>query len=394
MAEPDPPEPGDRGLDEIGRIIAAAVEGDGIPGVVAAAGRGSSTLGTWAAGLADTTPGAERAMATGTVFDLASLTKVVSTTTVVLALAAAGEFRLDDPAGRYLPSFTALREAGVTIRQLLAHTSGLPSTVKFYERCASRKELLDRLFVTPLQVPPGTRVAYSDLGFMALGEMVSSVAGEPLDAVFRRVVSEPLGLAETGFLPAGPPSRFAATEFRDDGTPWTGVVHDENARVMDGVAGHAGLFSTAADLARFAAWWVSSGDVDVDVVPVASRREAESCQTPGLEGDGGMRGRRGLGWVKPGDRFDILAGAWPSSAVSHTGFTGASVALDSASGAWLVVATNRVHASRDPAAIRAFRHALHTAAAQALLPALPAHPRKKWPRRAGPAPASTSPTQP
>src|SRR5262249_21973143 len=158
-------------------------------GVVAAAGRGQTTLGTWAAGLADTTPGAERSMTAETVFDLASLTKVVSTTTVVLALAAAGELRLDDPVTRYLPA----APWGVTVRQLLSHTSGLPGSVKFYEWCATRGELLDALYRTELEAPPGTRVDYSDLGFMTLGEMISSVTGSPLDAVFQQVVSGPLG---------------------------------------------------------------------------------------------------------------------------------------------------------------------------------------------------------
>ena len=351
-------------LDGIGEIVSAAVVSGGIPGVVAAAGRGQATLGTWAAGLADTTPGAERPMTAGTVFDLASLTKVVSTTTVVLALAAAGELRLDDPVTRYLPA----APWEVTVRQLLSHTSGLPGSVKFYEWCATGGELLDALYRTELEAPPGTRVEYSDLGFMTLGEMISSVTGSPLDAVFRQVVSEPLGMAETCFRPAGPPSRFAATEFRDDGTPWNGIVHDENARVMGGVAGHAGLFAPVADLARFAAWWVSSGSGSGGgPVPAALRREAESCQMPGMLAVGG---RRGLGWVKPGDRFDILAGAWPPSAVSHTGFTGTSIALDATSGAWLVLLTNRVQFTRDPTAIRALRRAVHTAAAKALIPRL------------------------
>jgi CubicO group peptidase (beta-lactamase class C family) len=342
-------------LEAVGEIIARAVAEGGIPGAVAAAGRGSSVLRTWTAGRADTTPGAERPMTASTVFDLASLTKVVSTTTVVLALAAAGDVRLDDPVGRYLPA----APWDVTVRQLLAHTSGLPAIGKFYEWCATRAELLDALFATPLEAPPGTRVAYSDLGFMTLGEMVSAVAGAPLDAVFAAVAAGPLGLADTCFLPSGPPERFAATEFRDDGTAWAGVVHDENARVMGGVAGHAGLFGPVADLARFAAWWAGPGD---GPVPPALRREAEACQTPGLDG------RRGLGWVRRGDRFDILGDAWPPSAVSHTGFTGTSVALDPASGVWVVLLTNRVQFTRDPTTIRALRRAVHAAAAHALLP--------------------------
>lgn len=367
-------------MSDIGAIIGEAVSSGGIPGAVAALGRGPETLGTWTAGFADTTPGAERPMTLQTVFDLASLTKVVSTTTLVLALAASGSLELDAPAARYLPAVPW----DVTIRQLLSHTSGLPASEKFFEFCSSKAELLDALFATELEAAPGTRVAYSDLGFMTLGEIIAAVTGSPLDAAFRELAGEPLGLADTGFLPAGspqcsraaPPRGFAATEFRDDGTPWTGVVHDENARVLNGVAGHAGLFAPVADLARFAAWWASPSDAGP--VPAAMRREAERCQTAGLPGDGGAPGYRGLGWVLRGDRFDFLDGGWPSTAVSHNGFTGTSIALaptspgsapssaDPTSGAWLILLTNRVHASRDPAAIRALRRTLHTAAAPRL----------------------------
>ena len=335
-------------LDAVGKTVAAA----DVPGVVATVGRGPRTLATWAAGQADTTPGAARPMRADTVFDLASLTKVVATTTVTLALAGQRLIGLDDPVTRYLPAFAA---PDVTVRELLSHTSGLPASVKFYEWCADADQLWRELFATPLEAPPGTRVAYSDLGFMLLGRLAATVAGEPLDALFRRLVVAPLGMPDTGYLPDGAPAGgFAATELRVDGTPWTGVVHDENARLLGGVAGHAGLFATAADLATFAAWWVSSAD---GPVPMALRRTAESCQTRGLNG------RRGLGWTRIGDRYDILGDTWPDSAVSHTGFTGTSLALDSASGVWVVLLTNGVHFGRDATAVKALRHDVHTALA-------------------------------
>jgi CubicO group peptidase (beta-lactamase class C family) len=127
-------------------------------------------------------------------------------------------------------------------------------------------------------------------------------------------------------------------------------VHDENARLMGGVAGHAGLFAPAADLARFAAWWVSDSDA---VVPAALRRSATTCQTEGLGG------HRGFGWACRGDDFDILDGLWPPTAVSHTGFTGTSLALDPPTGLWVVLLTNAVHAGRDPAAVKALRRDVH-----------------------------------
>ncbi|MGH3264455.1 MAG: serine hydrolase domain-containing protein, partial [Trebonia sp.] len=209
--------------DAPGELIADAVASGGVPGAVAAIGRGPVTLSTWVAGQADTTPVSARPMTTGTLFDLASLTKVVATTTAVLALAGRGHLGLDDQAARYLPGFTALRDGPVSIRQLLAHTSGLPDTRKFYQWCSSREELLRDLFATPLEAPPGARVSYSDLGFLALGEIVATVAGEPLDAAVDDLVTGPAGMASTGYLPLAAPDRFAATERRADDTPWNGV---------------------------------------------------------------------------------------------------------------------------------------------------------------------------
>ncbi|HET6187883.1 MAG TPA: serine hydrolase domain-containing protein [Trebonia sp.] len=344
------------GLGIAGEIVGAVVRDGGVPGAVAAVGRGPVTLCTWVTGRADTTPATARPMTARTLFDLASLTKVVATTTAVLALAGDGRLGLDDAAARYLPRFTALRDGPVTIRQLLAHTSGLPDTRKFYLWCPSRAELLRDLFSTPLQAPPGTGVTYSDLGFLALGEIVAAVAGKPLDAAVRELMTAPVGMTSTGYVPRAAPGQFAATERRADGAPWNGVVHDENARLMGGVAGHAGLFCDAADLAAFCSWWVSAADA---AVPAWLRREAEACQTCGL------RGSRGLGWVRGGDRFDILGGHWPASAVSHTGFTGTSLALDTPSGVWAVLLTNSVHFGRDATAVKALRRDFHAAVAAA-----------------------------
>lgn len=353
MAEPA----GD--LGRAGQLIVAAVADGSLPGAVAAVGRGETTLATWVAGQADTTPGASRPMTRDIVFDLASLTKIVATTTAVLALAGQRRLGLDDPVTGYLPAFTAGSQGPVTIRHLLTHTSGLPAMRTFYQWCATRGEVLGDLLATPLEVPPGTRVAYSDLGFMLLGEIVAAVTGAAFDVAVGELVTGPLDMRTAGFNPAGPPGRFAATERRADGAPWVGVVHDENARAMGGVAGHAGLFASLADLTAFAAWWVSDADRPV---PVRLRRQGETCATDGLGG------RRGLGWTCPGDRHDVLGQGWPPTAVSHTGFTGTSLALDSGTGLWVVLLTNGVHFGRDASAVKALRRNLHTAVATALLP--------------------------
>ena len=186
----------------------------GIPGAVAVAGRGPVTLGRWAAGQADAIRG--RPMRADTVFDLASLTKVVATTTVTLALAGRGQLGLGDPVAGYLPGFAACRDGRVTVAHLLTHTSGLPGSRTFYRWCGSRAELLRDLCQTPLDAPPGSRVAYSDPGFIALGEVVAAVAGEPLDAAVRRLVTGPLGLTpqnstRTARRTASPPPNAATT---------------------------------------------------------------------------------------------------------------------------------------------------------------------------------------
>ena len=348
-------------LDRIGALLDEAAGEGGIPGAVAAVGRGPVTLGRWVSGQADAIAG--RPMRAGTVFDLASLTKVVATTTVTLALAGRDELKLGDPVAGYLPDASACRDGHVTVAHLLTHTSGLPAGRAFHRWCRSRAELLRDLYQTPLDEPPGSRVAYSDLGFMLLGEVVAAVAGEPLDAAVCRLVTGPLGMTGTRYRPNDPAERFAATECRGDGSAWTGTVHDENARLMGGVAGHAGLFAPAADLARFAAWWVSDDDA---VVPAALRRTAATCQTAAIQAAGA--GRRGYGWACPGDGFDILGGHWPPTAVSHTGFTGTSLALDPAAGLWLVLLTNAVHASRDHTAVRALRRAVHAAVTETRRP--------------------------
>jgi CubicO group peptidase (beta-lactamase class C family) len=346
--KPVPEKPVPDRLEQIGALLHAAVESGGIPGAVAVAGQGPDTLGQWTAGQADALQG--RPMHPDTVFDLASLTKVVATATVTLALAGRGELGLADPVADYLPGFAACRDAGVTVAHLLTHTSGLPGSRQFYRWCGSRDALLRDLAQTAPEAPPGTRVRYSDPGFITLGEVAAAAAGEPLDQAVRRLLTGPLGLASVTFVPNGVADRFAATETRGDGTAWTGVVHDENARLMGGVAGHAGLFATAPDLARFAAWWVSEDDA---VVPARLRRDATASRT---EGGGG---RRGYGWTCAGDAFDILGGHWPPTAVSHTGFTGTSLALDPATGRWLVLLTNAVHFGRDATALVALRRAVH-----------------------------------
>jgi CubicO group peptidase (beta-lactamase class C family) len=337
-------------------LIDQALRDEVMPGAVLAAGRHDARpLLLHVAGDAQRDDAATRPMTADTVFDLASLTKVVATLPSVLYLAGRAEVGLDDPVRRYLPAFGPGKDE-VTVRQLLLHTSGLPDTRRYYQWLGEPGEIRAAALAEPLVAGPGTVVCYSDVGFITLGELVEAVAGCRLDEFVRDVVCAPLGLAATTFRPpAGWAGRIAATE-RVDGVAKVGVVHDENAEALGGVAGHAGLFGTAADLGRYAAAWAG------DSSPMAGlRAEALRCQTEGLGG------RRGLGWGLRHDRWDNMGDGWPESGAGHTGFTGTSLSIDAGTGLWAVLLTNAVHFGRGPEhSVVGLRKAVHAAVAAEL----------------------------
>src|SRR5699024_11694404 len=188
-------------------------------------------------------------MQTDTIFDLASITKVF-TATAAMQLYEQGEFNLDAPVADYIPQFAQNGKSDVTIRQLLTHTSGFPAWIPLYQTTDSREEAYQEVFSTPLDHEPGTHYGYSDLNMITIGALIEKISGERLDQYIKANITEPLGMTDTMFNP--PESlkdRIAATEYQpqtDREIVW-GEVHDENAWAMDGVAGHAGLFSTAQE---------------------------------------------------------------------------------------------------------------------------------------------------
>jgi len=309
---------------------------------------------TWAVGLRRD---GGSAVTAETRYDLASLTKVVATLPSILRLAAAGEVALDDTVGRFFSGagwFQTPSVVDATVRSLLSHTAGLPAWRPLFAQVANRRTALAAVLQSPVERPG--EVVYSDLGFMLLGAIVERVAHERLDAFARREVFEPLGMVETDFGPlAGVP--VAATEdcgWRD--RVLEGEVHDENAAVWDGVAGHAGLFGTAADLARYARAWLRS---DPQVAPAGLWAEATREQARAADG-----ARRGLGWALPpapgaADEGFMGRGA---AGFGHTGFTGTSLWIDPGAGRAVVLLTNRVHPRRgSPAAVQQLRRAVHEA---------------------------------
>jgi CubicO group peptidase (beta-lactamase class C family) len=346
-----------------GELIDAAIAAGRIPGAVLTAGvSGGDPLLVHVAGDARHDESERRPMSAGTVFDLASLTKIVATLPCVLYLVAAGQIGLDDPVCRYLPAFAGAGKDEVTVRQLLAHTSGLPAHRKYYEELTDAAQARAAAVAEPLECAPATVVCYSDVGFIVLGELARAVAGAGLDELVQEVVCRPLGMTDTGYRPDRRLEQDIAATEPVDGTAKVGIVHDENAELLGGVAGHAGLFGTAADLSRYAAAWASGQGFAALRLPDWLRAEALRCQTEGLGG------RRGLGWGLREDRFDNMGEGWPVSGAGHTGFTGTSLSIDPASGLWAVLLTNAVHFGRGPEhSTVALRKQVHAAVAVALL---------------------------
>ncbi|HEY2792738.1 MAG TPA: serine hydrolase domain-containing protein [Micromonosporaceae bacterium] len=319
-----------------------------VPGAVLATREGVHAVGRLAT---DGPP-----VAADTIYDLASLTKVVATLPCVLHLVANAGVGLDDPLSRYVPTFDHGRDR-VTLRHLLTHTSGLPDGYPYF---AMEGTPADRWAAVAAAAPvtePDRLMVYSDIGFMLLGLVVERVTGAGLDEVAARVVFEPLGMKSTRYQPpAAWWPRCAATEADATGRPKVGVVHDENAESLGGVAGHAGLFGTAPDIAVYVQAWA---DPAVDVIRPDLRLEALRCQTAHVGAC------RGLGWTLRGDRWDHMGEVWPGSGAGHTGFTGTSIGFDPVSGAWAVLLTNGVHLGRDNSAVKELRRAVHDALAPA-----------------------------
>jgi CubicO group peptidase (beta-lactamase class C family) len=335
-------------------------------------------------------------------FDVASLTKVMATTTLAAQLAAEGALRLDAPVAEALPGFEAAGKGAVTVRHLLAHASGLPEWRPYHER-AARDPVAGRAFLTPgerpppaalaeaarrgraivreavlaepLEAPPGARACYCDPGFIALGLVLEAIAGAPLSVLAERRVFGPLGLASTGFIDGAEPDRvrwraegraFAPTGFSAPRRErLRGTVNDDNAWAMGGVGGHAGVFSTAAEVAALGQAWLEALSGGRGPVPAAAAEEfgRRDAATPGSA--------RALGWDTPSGGAPSIGsrlGRGPRGAIGHLGYTGCSLWLDLDAGVVCALLTNHVHPSGKPdkPRIRQLRRSFHDAVAEAL----------------------------
>jgi uncharacterized protein YbbC (DUF1343 family) len=316
----------------IAPIVGQEIAAGHIPGAVILIGERGRIVYREAFGMRQTLPQPE-AMTPDTVFDLASLTKVVATTTAIMQLVEAKRLRLDAPVARYWPEFAANGKSAITVKELLTHTSGLRPGLDLSGAWSGAGEALARIAAErPIQ-PPGSRFLYSDLNFIALGELVRRLSGEPLDVYAARHIFAPLGMRDTGFNPApAERARIAPTAYGGRGR-----VQDPTALRMGGVAGHAGLFSTADDLAKFAEMLLGGGQRNG--VRILSRASVARMTAPRVLPGGIVYG---LGWdIKSpfANGMDVLG---PGS-YGHTGYTGTSIWIDPARQEFLIILTNRLY---------------------------------------------------
>ena len=301
----------------------------------------------------------------GTLYDIASLTKVVGLTTACMLLVDSGQLDLDAPITRYVPEFRGPMKDHVTVRHLLTHSAGLVADLPLYDSTATRGAALAAVDTTTLVAPPGTSYTYSDLSAIVLMQAVERVTGKSFDRFLAERVFGPLGMPSTRFLP--PPSsrdRVAPTEhdtvFRHR---WLrGEVHDESAARLGGVSGNAGLFSNALDLSRFAAMLLNNGAWDT-LQLIRAETVAEFTRRQNIPAGS----TRALGWDTPSDSGYSSAGAKLSRrSFGHTGFTGTSLWMDPERDLFIVLLTNRVHPTRANTAILRVRASVAELVAEAL----------------------------
>ena len=369
-----------------------------LPGAVVLVGRGERVLYQKAIGHRALVPAAEP-MTLDTIFDVASLTKVVATTTATTMLIEEGKIRLNDRVSTFVPGFERYGKENITIRHLLTHVSGLRPDVDLADSWTGYDTAIALAIEEVPTAPPGTRFVYSDINFFLLGDIVRRVSGKPLDEFTRERIFEPLGMKDTMFNPpASLAARIAPTE-RCTPYGWPcegpgmsmlrGTVHDPTARRMGGVAGHAGLFSTAADLALFCRTLLGNGALKgTRILSPLATAKMTSPATPPEE-----RNVRALGWdvdsAFSSNRGELL----PIGSFGHTGFTGTSLWMDPATGLYIVFLSNRVH-PEGKGDVTPLRARTATIAAAALSAGVPGLRQFTWAGRDfGAAPPAPAPRQ-
>jgi CubicO group peptidase (beta-lactamase class C family) len=294
------------------------------------------------------------AMQLDTVFDLASMTKVVATLPAILKLMDEGEIRLDDRVSYFLPAFGQTGKEELTLRHLLTHTSGLPSHIEYFKGNLNTNQILERIYKQSLDYTTGERVVYSDLGLITLYNVLETVTSEKFTDFVGREIFTPLEMVETGYNPTFANERYAVTEFSEMlGDYKTGIVHDENTESMGGISGHAGLFAPVGDLAKFAQMIENNGVYNGKRILSEAALHLSRKNYTGFDAE-----HRGLGWILKSPTYSSCGDYFSEGSYGHTGFTGTSIWFDPEVELYVILLTNRVHFGRKPAILR-LRPRLH-----------------------------------
>jgi uncharacterized protein YbbC (DUF1343 family)/CubicO group peptidase (beta-lactamase class C family) len=363
-------------FSSIDQIVNKAVDDHQLPGAVVVVGHGGHVVFRRAYGMRSLEP-TQEPMTPDTIFDMASLTKPLATAVAIMQLYEQGKIGLNDPVAKYLPEFGANGKQDITIRHLLTHYSGLPPDLPLDEPWQGKEEGYRRAFAIAPMRPPGEQFVYSDINFIVLGALVEKLSGMPLDEYTKRNIMDPLGLAHTQFLPpASWIPRIAPTEYEHDpissGIPASrtfpgdvmlrGIVHDPTSRRMGGVAGHAGLFSSADDLAIYAQNLLGRLADRPSKFPL-SRIVLQKMVAPEQPATG--TALRGFGWDIDSPYSSNRGTLFPVGSFGHTGFTGTSLWIDPTSDSYVIVLANSVH-PHGPKSITSLRGRIADAAAVAL----------------------------
>jgi uncharacterized protein YbbC (DUF1343 family)/CubicO group peptidase (beta-lactamase class C family) len=352
-------------LRQLPGVVEKAMHQGKLPGAVILVGHDGSVAYRRAVGYRRLVP-RKLPMRMDTMFDMASCTKIVATTTAIMQLFQEGTIRLDDPVSEYWPEFAANGKQYITVRELMTHYSGLPPDLDLNYDWSGYDTAMQMIVDTAPIVPPGTRFIYSDINFETLGELVHLISGEPLNVYCERHIFKPLGMTSTMFVPpASLRYRIAPTQHVDGTTGpilW-GEVHDPTARRMDGVAGHAGLFSDARDLSIFCQMLLNGGTYHG--VHILDRLTVEKMTTPQSPVD--KMAVRGLGWDIASPFSSNRGQLFPVGSFGHTGFTGPSLWIDPVTRTYVVFLSNRVHPNGRGDVV-ALRSMIDTAIAAALGP--------------------------
>jgi len=349
-------------LSGVDSIIQQSIADGNIPGAVLVVGHNGTVVYRKAYGMRSLEPHRE-VMTIDTIFDLASLTKVIATTTAAMQLFEQGKFRMNDSVSKYLPEFAQNGKDDITIRQLMTHYSGLAPDLDLTTPWEGKNTAYQLAFVMPPETVPGSGFVYSDINFIMMGALVERISGETLDAYTAKRIFTPLKMLHTRFLPpASWRPRIAPTQYDENDHMLRGVVHDPTARRMGGVAGHAGLFSTGDDLAKFAQMLLNGGDGILSGATIQKMTQPETPPDAPI--------LRGFGWDIDSPFSTNRGELFPVGSYGHTGFTGTSIWIDPTTNSYVILLTNSVHPRGKGNAIGLrVKVATEVAAALNLLPA-------------------------